>query len=167
MGTLLGQALKSRQGDQDWLDFFAITSSAFANVEKTTLVPRFGHLLSDETVAEMTRAEAKVGALDKMHGFSIAVNEIAKGAETSWSYHLIILDSFQKSVEIKAYTRDSFEKALADYAEVEARAAQGEKIEPVLVSAGPLKTLRKAYPNFFLDVGDFAKQVQSLIKPGK
>ncbi|GAH08548.1 unnamed protein product, partial [marine sediment metagenome] len=30
MGTFLGQALKSRQGDQEWLDFFALTSSAFA-----------------------------------------------------------------------------------------------------------------------------------------
>lgn len=34
MGTFLGQALKSRQGSREWIDFFAITSSAFAHLEK-------------------------------------------------------------------------------------------------------------------------------------
>jgi len=37
MGTFLGQALKSRLGDQKWLDFFAITSSAFAYARKVVL----------------------------------------------------------------------------------------------------------------------------------
>ena len=41
MGTVLGQALKSRRGNQDWLDFFALISSAFALREKTAPVPRF------------------------------------------------------------------------------------------------------------------------------
>ena len=41
MGTFLGQALKSRQGDQEWLDFFALISSAFALKENCAPISRF------------------------------------------------------------------------------------------------------------------------------
>src|SRR2546430_5146054 len=49
MGTFLGQALKSRQGDQEWLDFFALTLSAFAHIGKRPPVPRFARLTEKET----------------------------------------------------------------------------------------------------------------------
>ena len=50
------------------------------------------------------------------------------------------------------------------YSKVEAEAAKGKKIEPVLVSAGPIDELRKAYPNFFLDIRDFMKIVYDIAK---
>jgi putative GTP pyrophosphokinase len=81
----------------------------------------------------------------------------------SCSSHLIILNSLERTVQIAAYDRDSFEQAVTEYGKVEAEAAQGEKIEPVLVSAGPIDKLRRAYPNFFLDIEDFANIVQGII----
>jgi len=165
MGTFLGQALKSRQGDQKWLDFFAIVSSAFAHREKGVPVPRFGHLSELETLQACADAETRLGALHQMRGFSVAVNAIAKrkGARRSWYYHLIILNSLKRTLQIKAYDRDSFEQAVTDYANVEAQAAQGQKIEPVLVSAGPIDQLRRAYPNFFLDINEFVDIVAGMI----
>jgi len=165
MGTFLGQALKSRQGDQDWIDFFAVVSSAFAYIEGMPRVPRFAHMTHDETLRAVADIETRIKALDKMRGFSVAVNEIVKGRKSfgkSWHYHLIILNSLAKTLQIKPYTRNEFGKAVADYAVVEARAAQGEKIEPVLVSAGPLEKLRQAYPNFFLDITDFSNKVREI-----
>jgi len=44
MGTFLGQALKSRQGSQDWLDFFTLISSAFSFIEGTPQIPRYSNL---------------------------------------------------------------------------------------------------------------------------
>lgn len=164
MGTLLGQALKSRQGDQDWLDFFALVSSAFAHIEKTPRIPRFANLKKTPTFAEVALAEARINALDIMGGVSSAVSTISKrqsGGQSSF-YHLIILDSFNRSVEIRPYDRDSVEKATRDYSDVEARAANGEKIEPVLVSAGPIDKLRRAYPSFFLDINEFVTIVAKI-----
>jgi len=165
MGTFLGQALKSRQGDKEWLDFFAVISSAFAHIEKTTPIPRYKHLSKVETYLAVADAEASLGALDKMAGFSAAVQQIVKlkGTTTAWSYHLIILNSLAKTVQIKAYDRESFKRAIDDYAKVEAEAAKGVKIEPVLVSAGPIDNLRRAYPNFFLDIGEFSRIIRSLL----
>jgi ppGpp synthetase/RelA/SpoT-type nucleotidyltranferase len=167
MGTFLGQALKSRQGDQEWLDFFAITSSAFAYKEGTSPVPRYKDLSHKETFSAVAEAEANLGALEKMGGFSVAVNAIVKSKRKSWSYHLIILNSLEKTVQIKAYDRERFDQAMKDYSQVEAEAAKGKKIEPVLVSAGPIDELRKAYPNFFLDIGGFMDVVREIVKKQK
>lgn len=165
MGTFLGQALKSRQGDQEWLDFFALVSSAFAYKEKTPLVPRFSHLSSQETLMLIAKAEADLQALEKMSGFSVAVESISKGKgrNKTWFYHLIILDSLAHTVTVTPFDRESFPEAVNEYAKAESRAANGEKIEPVLVSAGPIDSLKKAYPNFFLDIQGFSDQVRSMI----
>jgi ppGpp synthetase/RelA/SpoT-type nucleotidyltranferase len=165
MGTFLGQALKSRQGDQEWLDFFAIVSSSFAHKENCVPVPRFNHLSPAETLQKVATAEAGLQALDKMRGFSVAVDSIvkSKSAGKGWFYHLIILNSLKKTVQIKPYDRDSFKQAVTAYGRIEAQAALGEKIEPVLVSAGPIDKLRRAYPNFFLDINDFSANVNQLI----
>ena len=162
MGTFLGQALKSRQGDQDWLDFFALVSSAFAH-EKCIPVSRFSHLSQEDTFKAVADANTHLQALDKMRAFSVAVDSIVKkkGVRKSWFYHLIILNSLKQTVQIKAYDRDNFKQAIYDYGQVEAEAA--DKIEPVLVSAGPLDKIRIAYPNFFLDIKDFTNIVSEII----
>lgn len=164
MGTFLGQALKSRRGDQDWLDFFALVSSAFAWQEKAPLVPRFSKMSRKETAASVAEAEAQLVALDQMRGFSVAVNHIA---ETSWSYHLIVLDSLARQVQLTGFDRGSLEEALSAFYLAEKEAAEGRKIEPVLVSAGPISTLRRAYPNFFLDIREFVKRVEKVIALGR
>jgi hypothetical protein len=165
MGTFLGQALKSRQGDQDWLDFFAVVSASFAHKERSAPIPRFEHLSAAATRQAVAEAENRLQALDKMKGFSVAVKEItkSKSGKKSWFYHLIILNSLERTVEFTPYDRESIKQAMTDYSEVEARAAQGEKIEPVLVSAGPIDKLRRAYPNFFLDIDEFVKIVRETI----
>ncbi|MCD4673008.1 MAG: RelA/SpoT domain-containing protein [Anaerolineaceae bacterium] len=165
MGTFLGQALKSRQGDQEWLDFFAVTSSSFSHKEKCPPIPRFKHLSHDETNRAVAEAETAIKALEKMSGFSIAANEIASGEVSSqaYTYHLIILDSLAGLVRIQAYGRDSYEKAVEDYSHAEDRAAKGEKIEPVLVSAGRVDTIMRAYPNFFLDIREFMQIVDEIV----
>ena len=167
MGTFLGQALKSRQGDREWIDFFAIVSSAFAHKENCVPIPRFDNLSAEETFQAVTEAEAGLQAIEKMKGLSIAANSIVKGRGSGYFYHLIILNSMEHTVKVTAYDRDSFNQAMIDYTEVEARAAQGEKIEPVLVSAGPFDKLRWAYPNFFMDINEFTTTVHQIVTTSK
>lgn len=166
LGTFLGQALKSRQGDQDWLDFFAVTSSAFAHQEGSPRVPRFAHLSLEETCRAVATAEANLSAFDLMRIFSAAVNIIPLDdiSSQAYTYHLIILDSVKRDVRVTAFGRDSYEKAVEEYTKAETRAAQGEKIEPVLVSAGRIETLKRAYPSFFLDISVFVVYVRAIVE---
>jgi len=161
MGTFLGQALKSKQGEKEWLDFFALVSSAFSFLENTPQVPRFAHLTKIETISEVVKMEQKLGAIEKMKSFSTVVSSI--GNNKSYTYHLLVLNSLQHSIDVYTYDRDSFEKAMTDYAKFEEQAAKGSKLEPVLVSAGPMENLRKAYPNLFLDITEFEKTLLNLI----
>jgi putative GTP pyrophosphokinase len=163
MGTFLGQALKSRQGDERWLEFFAMTSSAFAFRERCRPVPRFSHLSELETYQAVANLESELGVLEKMHGFSIATHSIYTQRSQGNSYYLIILDSINRTVSVTPYTRDALEQAIQDYSEVEVQVTQGRKVEPVLVSAGSIESLRRAYPSFFLDTTEFAKALNSII----
>ncbi len=169
MGTFLGQALKSRQGDKEWLDFFAIVSSAFASIENTELLPKHKNMSQKEIFGAIIKMNDELKVLEKIKGYSVAVNEINRrgSSEKGWSYHLIILNSLEHIVQIRAYKRGSIEQATNEYAKVEEQAASGKKIEAVLVSAGPITMLRQAYPNFFLDISDFVGRIEKIIEESK
>jgi len=47
---------------------------------------------------------------------------------------------------------------------VEKRTQAGEPIEAVLVAAGPVEALKKAYPNYFLDTHEFIRQIEHVIQ---
>lgn len=162
MGTFLGQALKSKQGDKEWLDFFAAVSSAFSFLEGTPPVPKFSHLSRSKTISLVAKLESELGAIDKMKNFSTVISSM--GSRKRHTYHLLVLNSLEHSVAVYTYDRDNFEKAMEDYTKFESEATKGSKLEPVLVSAGPMENLRKAYPNLFLDISDFEKTLMTLIK---
>src|SRR4051812_36463080 len=75
-----------------------------------------------------------------------------------------MLDSVNRSVSIRPYPGSRLEQANIDYAAIEARSKIGEPIEAVLVSAGPIDALRKAYPNYFLDTQGFIRHIKTIIE---
>lgn len=166
MGTFLGQALKSRQGDKHWLDFFSLVSSAFAEIEGTPHVPSHTHMSRKQLFKAVAKANAELRVLERMQDYSKAIYTINKKASArGWSYHLIVLNSVKKTIETKSYRREDLKKAVEEYSKIEAEAAKkGGEIETVLVSAGPLSMLKKAYPNFFLDINDFVSKIEEIIR---
>jgi ATP sulfurylase len=121
----------------------------------------------------MTEADYRA-VVDTMHlakglawsipvALSAAIRHISEHSEKSWTYHLIVLDSSAHTVEVTPYDRDSLERALNDYSTKEEEAASGRRIEPVLVSAGRMDALRRAYPNFFLDISEFMGRVLAIV----
>jgi ppGpp synthetase/RelA/SpoT-type nucleotidyltranferase len=162
MGTFLGQALKSGQGESEWRSFFAKAGAALAHVERTVAVPGFENRSKEEVFAEVANAERKLHVLEKLSGFAIAADKIT-AERGQGAYHLIVLDSSRRSVSIRPYPIARLEQANIDYATIEQRTKAGEPIEAVLVSAGPIDALRKAYPNYFLDTQEFVRQLDKVI----
>ena len=58
------------------------------------------------------------------------------------------------------FARDRLEEANAKYAEAEQEVASGKPVQVVLVSAGSIDSLKKAYPNYFLDTHEFLAQLE-------
>ena len=169
MGTFLGQALKSRRGDQAWLEFFSIVSAAFAQIEKRPTAPRFSTLSVEEVNREVAKAEASIGALNLMRGLRLAINFLTSDRPRfkGYYYHLIVLNSEERSVTVSPYSRDNFEVAVSAWEEIEKRVAGGEKLEPVLVAAGTLRDTQRAYPNFFLDIKTFVEKIGKIVSEAR
>jgi len=163
MGTFLNHALKSSEGPEEWLDFFSLTGSAFALKEKTTPVPRYAEMSAKETYAACNAEAERLNVRSRLEAFSVAANSISqhKGGGT---YHLIVLDPINMTVQINSYSRDRLEEANKAYTKTEERIVKGESIQAVLVSAGPIDQLRRAYPNYFLDTREFLHQLDRLAK---
>jgi putative GTP pyrophosphokinase len=159
MGTFIGQALKTRQGDKEWLDFFALVSAGFSHMEHTAPIPRFEHLDEKQVNKEIAIQEQKLGVLDKVKNFSYVVNII--GDSKGHTYHLVMIDYNLGTISVISYNRDSYQQALNDYDTQEAQ--MNDKMDIVLVSAGKIDTLKKAYPNLFLDLSEFESILKKIV----
>lgn len=161
VGTFLDHALKSSEGPEEWLKFFSLAGSAFAHCEKCAPVPGY-ELLSRKDTFKQTEAEAvRLNVRHHLRAFSVAANAIIEDKHKG-SYHLIVLNPVEKSVSIWAYSRHRLEEANAAYTKTEGRITKGEPIQVVLVAAGDIKELRRAYPNYFLDTREFVGVLDSI-----
>jgi putative GTP pyrophosphokinase len=166
MGTFLGQALKSGYGDNQWRKFFEVSSAALALLENEAPVPGYENLTRGQTYAAVAKAESELKVLQKLRGFSIAAGNIHQ-EKGQGSYHLVVLNSGDRTVSITPYASARLEQANMDYTAVEKRSQAGEPVEAVLVSAGPVEALKKAYPNYFLDTHGFITQIERVIQLGR
>ena len=172
VGTFTRQALKSSLGEEDWLRFFTLMSSALALREGTPLVPgtptdpsqltrelrRYAHRLS--VVERLTAYGAMVDvaerSLDTMrrHTFLLELN-LDPEAGTSSD------DESTPTLAVRSYENRA--KAIEEYGAVE-RAIEGDpNKDAVLVTVESLASLRRAYPNYFLDTTAFVESVEEAI----
>lgn len=162
MGTFLGQALKAGQGDDQWREFFAKASAAIAILEDSPPVPGFEHRSRSEVFDDVSTTEARLRVLERLQGFAIAADQITT-ERGQGAYHLIVLDSGERTVSIRPYPVANLAQATSDYAMVEELTKAGKPVEAVLVSAGPVAALRRAYPNYFLDTQAFVAEMRTVI----
>jgi putative GTP pyrophosphokinase len=154
-GTFLEHSLKSSEGPAEWLKFFALAGSSFSHLEHTGRVPGFEELSRIDTFKRTDTEAKRLHIRDMLLGYSSAVREIAPSTKRA-AFYLVELNLAQqeKTVKITPFPRDQLERANAAYANVEKTAAQ-TGIQVVLVSAGSIESLRRAYPNYFLDTHEF------------
>lgn len=166
MGTFLNHALKSSEGPSSWLDFFSLAGSAFAYLEDTRPVPGYEHLEKDKTFFETIAEANRLNLRDRLQAFSIAAEKIHLDKRIG-SYHLIILNLENRTVAVQTYGQSSLNEASDEYSTIEKRISRGEQLQAVLVSAGPIENLRKAYPSYFLDTREFIwrlNRIEKLVK---
>jgi putative GTP pyrophosphokinase len=164
LGEITKERIKFREGSEKWRDFFAVTSSAFAHIEKTTLVPGYENLSLQETVKKIVKIEKELNVFDMLRTLPIVANAIEKEDTKRSSYYVVVLNNTERRVYIRSYGREDFEQADAEYKRIEKETETriGE-IDPVLVSAGSFESLKRAYPNYFLDAEEFIKNVTAII----
>jgi hypothetical protein len=165
VGILQKQALKSSQGDADWLRFFALASSAFAFRERTVPIPGTPDSHSD-LVRELREYVKKLDLAKRLSAYGSAMKFLANPQHdrSDNHYFLLELNPSQNSVEVTTFKLSESKQANAKYLEVEKKMKEKPGSEAVLVSVDSLDAVRKAYPNYFLDTHVFMNIVTEATK---
>jgi len=165
VGTFLEQSLKSSEGSKDWLQFFAVTSSAFALIEKTPTVPDTPSDRAElrDRVTKMA-AELQVDTTLSAYGEALKIAEDQESAGSD--YFLLSLNPGAGTLEVLSYRRQQLPKATADYLAKEKELANLPGAQVVLVAADSMEALRRAYPNYYLDTEVFLQYLNKVRTTG-
>lgn len=162
VGTFLDHSLKSSQGPDEWLAFFALVGNAFSIIEGTTPIPQYSHYTKEQTYEEVKRETARLKIVEQLRAFSQVIQSI-KTDKKQGSLHLITLDILGKGISIKTYPKQAIEEASKDYLSEEANVTELNKRQVVLVSSASIESLKKAYPSYFLDTQEFLNVLTEII----
>ncbi len=158
IGIFIQQALKSSQGEADWLRFFALMGTAIANRENCP--PVFGTPTDTRELRDELRYYAEtLAVVDRLRSYVDVIGQPTKNTY----YVLVKLDAINKQTELFAYDKNQLNKATDDYAKIEEQITATSGIDAVLVSVGRFEDLRSAYPNYFLDADAFIEEVEVAI----
>lgn len=162
VGTFIKQALKSSRGEKDWLRFFALMGTAIALKEKTALVPSTPSNKS-ELVKELRTYASKLDVEKRLKLYGTALHTSRQPGLSDAYYFLLHLDPKAQVITIYGYKKGALERATKKYLEVERSLDNEHGAEAVLVSVKSLESLRRAYPNYFLDTRVFIDAVSAAL----
>lgn len=164
---MLGQRLKFRQGDVDWQEFFCLVSSLFALREGKPALMKHTHLTKDEICAQLRKLNKKLHAIETLRGVSKAIKLISNNiTHGKGSYNLIEVNHMNKTVTVTGFSQNSAKIAVEKYEALEKEIMQSttRERECVLVSAGDLETIKRAYSSYFADIKVFLRTIEQEIK---
>jgi hypothetical protein len=152
-GTFIQQALKSSQGQAEWLHFFTLMGTAIALREKCAPVP------GTATDIVGIREEIRICAAE----LDVVSRLTAFGQALTWMEEPEIRRLPDRTMRLRAYRASESEKAAMEYAAIERTLPDRPGVDAVLVSVESAAALRRAYPNYFLDTTAFVEEVQKVL----
>jgi ppGpp synthetase/RelA/SpoT-type nucleotidyltranferase len=160
VGTFIRQALKSSIGEGDWLRFFALMGTALAKNENSAPVP--GTPIDPIELRDELRDYAnRLDVCARLQAYGEALHNVETLPANS-DYYLLELDPSAMQIKVTGYKKKDLTNATGHYLEVE-KTISGTNKDAVLVSVDSMTSLRRAYPNYFLDTSLFVEEVNHVI----
>lgn len=163
VGTFISQALKSSQGEEGWLRFFALMSTAIAQREKGAIVPNTPSDKRALTI-ELQSYVDKLDVVRILEVYAAALQTVTQPSTKNAQYFLLQLDPSARTVAVTGYRANELERASNEYLESERRINEKTGAQAVLVSVDSLASLRRAFPNYFLDTSLFIAAVNEAVQ---
>jgi ppGpp synthetase/RelA/SpoT-type nucleotidyltranferase len=162
VGLFTQQALKSNQGSQQWLRLFVLMGSVMANIERTAPIPAASPNYDDikAEIVEIARRIYAIPTLDAHRATLKWAGSIKKSLSSK--YLLVRYEHASNQVHIADFAANASQAANVAYTDAEKNKKDGDNI--VLVRVDSLKSLTRAYPNFFLDTEKFATILKTILK---
>lgn len=159
-GIITKTSLKSNQGPDDWLDFFKVVSSLFAIKEKQPVMKEHQNMSLEQLMIKCYSYCEELNILTKLKAIRVSTNKIDT-ENIKGDYYLLNISIINKIVTINVFNKSQFEIASNEYLRLEKSINQNENAV-VLVSATSIKTLKKAYPSYFLDTSEFISAIEKM-----
>lgn len=163
VGTFTGQALKASVGQEQWLKFFQLASIAFEDIENKKLAKN----ASSEERLELIKYIARLNVLPKLRAFAVSTKHLGSDKKNKADYFLLRLEIDKSNIQIKRFSSSDLDKATEQYAILEQEFKESKTSDVVLVAAESVHGLKKAYPNYFADTSDFAKNLSRILLADK
>ena len=156
-GAFLQHALKFSEGEEEWLRFFALASSALALKEGSPTVP---DTPSTESALhrEVREYATRLNVVPRMREYGQLIRNMSTFKRIGAYYFLLERRPVEGTTLIIPYDRDELEAATADYLVFEE-----EGRDAVLVSTDSLEDVRRAYPNYWLDARLFLREMEGIL----
>ena len=156
VGSFTNYSLKSSIGPELWLHFFKIISSLIALEENCKSIPNMPDN-RDELIADLNELDKKHSILNKLLTINATCDYLQKRRMNSRRFYVIVIKEQGQKVDVSDYRK--LEEANVSYIEAE----KDERNNAVLVSAISFDALRKAYPNYFMNISGFLEIIQKLM----
>lgn len=152
--------LKSGGGSPEWKRFFVLASALIAKIENTPH-SSFGN--------DFTTIQRELGKytsiINTIEGFNKATEHIhamtSKGG--SGLHFLLHLNAKTQSTEINGFLPQSLDAVSAERSKLEQKYLNDPMHYIVVVKAATIADLKKAYPNYFLDLRYFTMLLKEMI----
>lgn len=162
LGLFTKQALKAGEGDDDIKRFFVLVSSLFAIREGKPVVP--GTVEDQQKlIHEIKEIDSKSRFLDNLSAIRVAVNHKDGIQSDKRGYYILILNYSTHLLRIRYFKPSQADEASIVYSQIESTRAESQ-IDAVLVRVASFQTLKAAYPNYFLDIGEFIDMVKEYLR---
>lgn len=178
VGAMSGQALKSSEGEADWLEYFKYASLALEHDEGTFFSTITPHSLG-AIARSLALLEKKLNVSEKLTAYREALKSTDKAKNKTAAYFLLVLLPEQAQLRVFAYPRKKAAQAFKDYEKYERLIPlyfdrdqlplfpdleNYSGAQAVLVGAESFKSIKETYPNYYLDTKLFLEKVNEFIR---
>lgn len=176
VGAVVGQALKSSQGESMWLSYFQIASLALEYSE----TPAFGRSPSisrGQVARQLENLDSRLEVNKKLTAYRAALRATEQPKARSAGYFLLVLLPDEPGLQVFSFAKDEADAAQKEYQRYERllpfrslqlplfpELADYSGAQVVLVGAESFRSIREAYPNYYLDTEQFISLVSRFIQ---
>ncbi|MDO4712620.1 MAG: RelA/SpoT domain-containing protein [Candidatus Saccharibacteria bacterium] len=149
VGTMRRENLKAGQGSSDWLQLFEYLASIIALLEDSPTLPQHKNMTAQLLFKRAKQLSSRLQAEARLSGWLAAMNVSTKMKRSSrYHYNILTIDPEQHLLTIQGFKKDNLAGANKLLARLEQTSPD---LQPVLVAAGDITSLKRAYPNYLLD----------------
>lgn len=159
VGLVRREELKAGEGDPRWLRFFELMSSEIAADEGRPCVPNTPEC-PRERRQEIDHLNRELEVLKTLESYRVAIQETERYRQLAGQSYVIFFNRATMTVSVR--TAASFTSWSGLRYDEETMA---EDADIVRVEVDRVADLKAAYPNYFLDVSEFAERVEAIVTP--